>query len=696
MKSAVTFFRPFLFSLSVLVLFAQCKKDPSTNKEEDPIISEVVNIQNKRLEKVVPTATTTSFLQGVVLDESGTPLSGVEVKAGDKTQTTDSEGKFVFGEITINKDYAVVSAQKTGFMKGFRTFSPTSGAINKVEIRLQSRGVAQNIEAASGGEVIFESGKVKLDFPAGSIADAEGKPYSGAVKVYAKYINPDSEGFSSTMPGNLVGLADNNELSGMISYGMANVELTDNSGNALQIAGGKKVKVTMPAIKDAPSEMPVWHFNEQYGLWVEAGRATKTGSTYSFEANHFSSWNLDIFVENGIPKVTITVKTAKGKPLANQEIQIYTADFSNSLTLVTTDEKGQFILLHTPRNLGLRIIQECRNIDRTLSISSENETVTLSNLTGNGQVYDLSGLVKDCDSIYANAYFTLTGLTQSNISFTGKTDANGAFETSVIVCDVNSDTKYQVRATVYTANNTVKIDTIELTFSSTTLQKDINFCESEEEVFSPHLNPALTYGSVTDIDGNKYATIQIGTQTWMAENLRTTSYANGDPIPNVTDRNQWQNLTTGAWAHNNNDSQYENPYGKLYNWYTVADPRNVCPTGWHVPSDTEWSKVINYLDPNANGGDNRPNTAGGKMKSMGTDYWRSPNTDATNESGFSGLPGERNDFGAFIIGGYGRWWSSTEVNTSTVWIRTLSYLNGSVSRGGLSRGNGFYVRCLRD
>jgi len=136
---------------------------------------------------------------------------------------------------------------------------------------------------------------------------------------------------------------------------------------------------------------------------------------------------------------------------------------------------------------------------------------------------------------------------------------------------------------------------------------------------------------VTDIDGNEYATIQIGTQVWMAENLRTTKYCNGDPIPNVTDSLQWVNLATGAWAHNNNYSQYENLYGKLYNWYAVDDSRNICPCNWHVPTDAEWTTLIDYL-----GGEG---VAGGKMKSTGTQYWLSPNTDATNESGFSGLPG---------------------------------------------------------
>ena len=200
-------------------------------------------------------------------------------------------------------------------------------------------------------------------------------------------------------------------------------------------------------------------------------------------------------------------------------------------------------------------------------------------------------------------------------------------------------------------------------------------------------------GAGVTFDGYTYTSIVLGNgQEWMAENLRSISYANGDPIPNITDNTIWQNLTTGAWAHYNNDSQYENPYGKLYNWYTVADPRNVCPTGWHVPSDAEWTVLSDYLGGEA--------VAGGKMKSTGTAYWLTPNTGATNESGFSGLPGgyrsASGTFNGLGGGGGGGWWSSTEDNTSFAWYRYLNYDNGVVGRGNLNKADGFSVRCLRD
>jgi uncharacterized protein (TIGR02145 family) len=220
---------------------------------------------------------------------------------------------------------------------------------------------------------------------------------------------------------------------------------------------------------------------------------------------------------------------------------------------------------------------------------------------------------------------------------------------------------------------------------------------------------SITYGSgiVTNpgagvtFDGYTYASIVLGNgQEWMAENLRTTAYANGDTIPNITDNTQWQNLTTGAWVYFNNDSQNESPFGKLYNGYTVVDSRNVCPNGWHVPTLSDWSILINYVDPAANGGNNLPNEAGGKMKSVGTEYWVAPNTGATNESGFAGQPGGLRQidasFGDPPVHGY--WWSATESTQFPNALRNIVLVGSttSVLLGDNYPNSGFAVRCVRD
>jgi uncharacterized protein (TIGR02145 family) len=219
-------------------------------------------------------------------------------------------------------------------------------------------------------------------------------------------------------------------------------------------------------------------------------------------------------------------------------------------------------------------------------------------------------------------------------------------------------------------------------------------------------NPNLAYGSMTDQEGNTYKTIVIGTQEWMAENLNTSIYRNGDAIPTLSNT-EWQNTINtqqGAWAYYNNDASYACPYGKLYNWYACVDARGLCPTGWHVPSDEEWSIMINYLDPTADGGNNS-NEAGIAMKSAGTieggdGYWYyyDPSVEGTNSSGFSGLPGGyRLSFGAYLFMGLdGYWWSSTQYGSYSAWARVLGDDYANVGRDDSTTQDGWGVRCLRD
>jgi uncharacterized protein (TIGR02145 family) len=204
-------------------------------------------------------------------------------------------------------------------------------------------------------------------------------------------------------------------------------------------------------------------------------------------------------------------------------------------------------------------------------------------------------------------------------------------------------------------------------------------------------NPNLTYGSVKDVDGNTYKTIQIGTQTWMAENLKTTKFRNGAPIPNITDNTQWQNNTTGAYCSYNNNTSNDCPYGKLYNWYAVKSANQLCPTGWHVPSDLEWINLENILGGAASG------NVGNKMKSEGNQYWM-PTNIGNNNSGFSAIPGGyRNSNGvSWGVGNTGNYWSSTGVNTSTAWDRSLTYNYGGLDGVTSNKNIGKSVRCIKD
>ena len=200
---------------------------------------------------------------------------------------------------------------------------------------------------------------------------------------------------------------------------------------------------------------------------------------------------------------------------------------------------------------------------------------------------------------------------------------------------------------------------------------------------------------LSDIDGNQYNVVKIGSQVWMKENLKTTKYNDGASIPLVTLNTDWSALTTPAYCWYNNDAAtYKDTYGALYNWY-VTDAasngnKNVCPANWHVPSDAEWTTLTNYL-----GGES---VSGGKLKETGTSHWQSPNTGATNESGFSALAGgTRYTSGTFdIIGVYGYWWSSTATSPTFAYYRNLLYNYSYIYRYDYNKRTGSSVRCLRD
>jgi uncharacterized protein (TIGR02145 family) len=206
---------------------------------------------------------------------------------------------------------------------------------------------------------------------------------------------------------------------------------------------------------------------------------------------------------------------------------------------------------------------------------------------------------------------------------------------------------------------------------------------------------------VTDHDGNTYFTVEIGDQCWMAQNLKVTHYRNGDPIPHVTDAGEWSGYGAGAYCNYDNDPANAETYGRLYNWYALDDSRNIAPDGWHVPTDDEWKQLEMYLGMSQAEADIsgwRGTDEGGKLKEAGTIHWNEPNTGATNESGFSALPGGYRSYnGSFSdLGSHAYFWCSPEAS-SPKWVRWLDYSHSQVYRTYANfGGNGQSVRCVQD
>jgi uncharacterized protein (TIGR02145 family) len=232
--------------------------------------------------------------------------------------------------------------------------------------------------------------------------------------------------------------------------------------------------------------------------------------------------------------------------------------------------------------------------------------------------------------------------------------------------------------------------------------------------------PCLGTPTVTDIDGNVYNTVLIGNQCWMKENLKTTKYRNNTQIEYPgTNNSAWQNNTTGAYAWYNNDIGWKDSYGALYNWHAVNNANGLCPTGWHVPSDDEWTQLVDYVVAQGFPNDDwfNPLGSGNALKScrqVNSPYGGDCNTTVHprweedtfigniygfDEFGFSALPGgNRDDGGTFPlpIGYGGFWWSSTEGSSTFAWGQFMNYHYGNVFHDGYNKARGVSVRCLRD
>lgn len=304
------------------------------------------------------------------------------------------------------------------------------------------------------------------------------------------------------------------------------------------------------------------------------------------------------------------------------------------------------------------LLNSCRN-------HGQSTEVITSNVSGIAQTRAESGGVINA----GNRTITAKGIcwaetTDPSLDDNKTDEGTGNSDFVSILTNLQPGTEYFVRAYVIFAKDTI-------------YGRNVSFSTEE-------------YPTITDFEGNTYNVIRIGNQTWMAENLRAVKYNDGKPIPMVTDESKWESLSTPAYCwYKNEEESYKQTYGTLYNWYSVNTGK-LCPTGWHVPTDAEWTELSNFL-----GGEK---IAGGKLKDTGTIYWVDPNTGATNESGFTAFPGgfRYYDGKFFDFGFSGYWWSSGQYSSARAFFRFLYYNESTFYRFDNLKRNGFSVRCLKD
>jgi len=319
-----------------------------------------------------------------------------------------------------------------------------------------------------------------------------------------------------------------------------------------------------------------------------------------------------------------------------------------------------------------------------LYTSPVNEITNVSAISG-GNITDDGGDIVMSRGIVWGTFENPTIESNEGISDNGT--GTGSFVSNLT--NLNVLTKYYVRA--YATNST-----------ETKYGNQIDFMTN----LGVDGEPCPGTPTVTDIEGNVYNTVAIGYHCWMKENLKTTTYRNGTSIPNVTDNNAWKNLITGANVWYDNDISWKDSYGALYNWYTTIDPNGLCPTGWHAPTNDEWTALTDYIGGTGYSNElkscrqvNSP--LGGVCNTSEHPRWEEdPYSDnyGTDDYGFSGLPGgSRESDGPFgLLGRGGYWWSSTEGTSTGAWAWGMHYDDGDVITGNATKQAGFSVRCIKD
>jgi len=421
------------FLLAVILFFGltSCQKE----------INEITTISTG----VVPDLTTrvNASVSGFVTDENNLPVSGAPVTFGNATTSTDEYGYFRFNNQSVVKTAAVITVKANGYYNGIKTVIAEQNRSSFVRIKLIPKTNQGNFNGAAGGTVTLTNG-LSISFPANAIINpisSNNNPYTGVVNVSASWINPTAQDLAMIMPGDLRGIDANGTMKVLQTFGMAAVELFSPSGDKLQIAPGSKATISFPipaAISStAPSNIPLWHFDEETGLWREEGFATKNGSSYVGEVSHFSFWNCD--VPSNFVQFNCTVLNADGAPVPFAWVKISHVNNPYNSAYGITDSSG-YVSGAIPNNsqLKLEIFTDlnCGTPVYTQTFSTSNVNISLGNITipsSSIVMANVTGTVVDCSNgPVTNGYLIML---KNGSYYRYSLNASGAYSFSTSLCN---------------------------------------------------------------------------------------------------------------------------------------------------------------------------------------------------------------------------------------------------------------------
>lgn len=428
---------------------------------------------------------------GEILDENGNPMPDVAISIENKETTTDENGVFLIRDVEVSERKAYLQAKKSGYFNGSRTMIVQEDKLHFATIQLLEQTIVDNFQTADGGMVEFQG--VTLNFPADGIKLKDGGSYSGNVNVAAKYLDPTADATIEQMPGDLRGINEKGEEVVLATFGMMAVELIGDGGEELQVADGLEVEVRTPVPASyqgaAPATIPLWHFDEDQGLWVEEGMATLEGNEYVGKVSHFSFWNHDF----PYPLVDIKgqVVDEDGNPIPNIRVKIQVVGEKYYGTGPTNDD-GFFCGL-IPKDFELElIIYGSGPCNQTILyqeiIGSFSDNVTLDPVVvvddpGNAITATVTGRLVDCDgNPVTNGY--VRGVFNGRWFNIFPDDTDGTFELSYVFCDLTDDLEIQG----YDIGNALQTDLLTFPIDSDIQTGDLKACDQLDEYIEYNLD----------------------------------------------------------------------------------------------------------------------------------------------------------------------------------------------------------------
>jgi len=371
---------------------------------------------------------------GQIIDENEDPIQNVMVNIGSTSAQTDVNGVFIIKNASVKSKFAYITATKASYLKGSRTVIPTSGE-NNIKIMLLSATVIGTVNSGSTSNVTLPNG-TKVDFD-GNFKKEDGSSYSGTVNVIMHHLDPSDENVEAKMPGSLLASDSNGEAKVLETFGMINVELQGSGGEKLQLSGSASIELPIDAAQSAssPNVIPLWHFDEEAGYWVEEGTATKIGNKYVGTVSHFSWWNCD--AQFPTVNLCLTVVNPNNQPIANVHVELA----PNNQTYPrsgTSDNNGEICgLIPANETLTMNVLDNCGNIISTSQIGPFSSNTVLPNIVltaGMVQQTTVVGTLAQCNnSNVTDGYVLLNYGNQTLISNV----TNGSFDFNTLVCSSN-------------------------------------------------------------------------------------------------------------------------------------------------------------------------------------------------------------------------------------------------------------------